>query len=285
MGKSDVVDGKKRCSKCQEMKPTECFFKSNTTKSGLDSWCKECKAKHNRKYKGNPPRKPIVDGKKHCSKCDQWRSLEFFAKDRSAATGYSYWCKYCTGTKNPNTPGRPSLKPIIDGKKQCTRCNEWKPIEEFEKHKKSNQGRSGRCKDCATKRTTQWVGGTIENYLTRLVKSNRSNRKFRTEKRNKRGKRPADFWTESCIAFEFLMELWKEQNGRCAITGIEMTHLAGEGRTQTNVSIDRIDSSIGYVEGNIQLVCKIVNVMKSELSLADLKLWCKRILTGLPEPD
>lgn len=46
----------------------------------------------------------------------------------------------------------------------------------------------------------------------------------------------------------------------------------------TNVSIDRIDSSIGYKEDNIQLVCHIVNLMKHDLSIEELKTWCKRII-------
>ena len=59
-----------------------------------------------------------------------------------------------------------------------------------------------------------------------------------------------------------------------------MTNLAGSGRINTNISIDRIDSSVGYVRGNVQFVCDIVNRMKSDLSQEELYEWCGLILKG-----
>lgn len=57
-----------------------------------------------------------------------------------------------------------------------------------------------------------------------------------------------------------------------------MTYIAGSGRVNTNISIDRIDSKRGYVRGNVQFVCDVVNRMKQDLPQADLRLWCGRIL-------
>jgi len=57
-----------------------------------------------------------------------------------------------------------------------------------------------------------------------------------------------------------------------------MTYKAGSGRVNTNISIDRIDSSIGYVRGNVQFVCDVVNRMKQDLPQKELLMWCKRIL-------
>ena len=45
-----------------------------------------------------------------------------------------------------------------------------------------------------------------------------------------------------------------------------------------NISIDRIDSSKGYIKGNIQLVCGIVNVMKSDSSEDEFLQLCKKIV-------
>jgi len=33
-----------------------------------------------------------------------------------------------------------------------------------------------------------------------------------------------------------------------------------------NVSVDRVNSKIGYVEGNVQLICARINEMKSDMS-------------------
>jgi len=57
-----------------------------------------------------------------------------------------------------------------------------------------------------------------------------------------------------------------------------MTYVAGSGRITTNISLDRIDSSVGYVRGNVQFVCNVVNRIKQELLQEELLQWCKRIL-------
>ena len=63
-----------------------------------------------------------------------------------------------------------------------------------------------------------------------------------------------------------------------------MTHVTDDGpksrsRRQTNASVDRIDSNRGYVEDNVQLVCKAVNLMKNELTMDELDYWCCCILS------
>ena len=57
-----------------------------------------------------------------------------------------------------------------------------------------------------------------------------------------------------------------------------MTHQANG--TQTNISIDRIDSTKGYIEGNIRLVCAAVNFMKHRMNDEELVWWCKEIVKG-----
>jgi len=62
------------------------------------------------------------------------------------------------------------------------------------------------------------------------------------------------------ITINDLIDLWDKQNGRCAITNLIMEHKPNKLKT---VSVDRIDSNIGYTAGNIQLVCKFINLGKS----------------------
>lgn len=57
-----------------------------------------------------------------------------------------------------------------------------------------------------------------------------------------------------------------------------MTYELNNGRVNTNVSIDRIDSTKGYLKTNVQLVCMVVNQMKSDLSLNELISICKQII-------
>lgn len=79
------------------------------------------------------------------------------------------------------------------------------------------------------------------------------------------------------LDIDYVLGIYDAQKGRCALSGVEMTHIAGHGRVPTNISIDRIDSSKGYVKGNIQLVCCAVNVAKSNWPQQDFIEMCKRV--------
>jgi len=71
------------------------------------------------------------------------------------------------------------------------------------------------------------------------------------------------------IDLPYLKTLWEEQDGRCAISGIKMA-LPPSGRAWERLgndpykpSLDRIDSSKGYFKGNVQFVCNMANLCKS----------------------
>jgi hypothetical protein len=84
--------------------------------------------------------------------------------------------------------------------------------------------------------------------------------------------------TEYEITVDQLAELWELQDGRCAISGVVLTHHNdGTGIKDFNASIDRIDSTLGYVPGNVQLVAYRANVLKQSLSADMLYWWVKTI--------
>lgn len=63
---------------------------------------------------------------------------------------------------------------------------------------------------------------------------------------------------------EDILKLYKDQEGRCALTGWPIGW-AERGLAST-VSIDRIDSSEGYLLDNVQLLHKDVNMAKQQYS-------------------
>ncbi len=65
------------------------------------------------------------------------------------------------------------------------------------------------------------------------------------------------------IDYDYLLALYREQGGRCAIMKIPMTH---EFNNLRSISVDRIDSSRGYIPGNVQLVCQFINTAKKDHS-------------------
>ena len=80
------------------------------------------------------------------------------------------------------------------------------------------------------------------------------------------------------LDIDVLCKLYEDQKGLCALSGRPLTFITGKGFVSTNISIDRIDSNIGYIESNIRLVCRHANTMKLTFSDEDLYKWCQDIL-------
>ena len=86
------------------------------------------------------------------------------------------------------------------------------------------------------------------------------------------------------ITVEDLKNLWDDQGGKCAISGLEMTEPPSDrqrkktkDRNPLTGSLDRIDSDKGYVKGNIQWVCTFVNYAKNNFKDKQIKEIFKTI--------
>lgn len=89
---------------------------------------------------------------------------------------------------------------------------------------------------------------------------------------------------EFAITIEQAWEQFLKQNRRCALTGLELSF--GEGpqikqkysKTSTRTaSLDRIDSTKGYIVGNIQWIHKDINIMKNDLDTKTFLYYCSLI--------
>ena len=76
------------------------------------------------------------------------------------------------------------------------------------------------------------------------------------------------------ITKENLKELWDKQNGICPYSGLKMTLEFGY---MNSASLDRIDSSKGYMKNNIQFVVLPINYLKNSYSDLDVKRFLKSI--------
>lgn len=73
--------------------------------------------------------------------------------------------------------------------------------------------------------------------------------------------------------------LFEKQKGRCALTGQPLILLPyHKDRKNNTASIDRIDSAIGYILGNIQWIHKDVNFMKQEFDQSYFVRLCHMIV-------
>lgn len=87
----------KTCSRCRNMRPatTEFFPPSNQAKSGLSSWCRECRRAYDRAYQRPAEKKDPGRTSKQCSKCKAVKPLQEFVRDPRKLDGHESRCKEC----------------------------------------------------------------------------------------------------------------------------------------------------------------------------------------------
>lgn len=154
--------------------------------------------------------------------------------------------------------------------RRCPSCGQEKPLSEYRTRKGAHAARHNRlgrpygsCRPCTSKRAAARRCATPYAYFHCLLEGNFV-RKHRRE----------------ALTPEFLVDLWHRQNGRCAITGLPMTQIHGRGIVQTNASIDRIDPSGGYEPNNVWLVCRAINVGKSNMTLEEYVAFCRAVVNA-----
>lgn len=154
---------------------------------------------------------------------------------------------------------------------RCHVCGKFLPVSEFGKHQAYpyRDGHDARCRKCRTEQATETKKNYAGEYaLLKILQMRFLAARDRAKKKN----------LPFNITKEYLKELWDKQNGKCAISGLDMTFEQCNGRTSTNVSIDQINPNEGYTKGNIQLVCMAINQMKSDLEMEEVYMFCESIL-------
>lgn len=126
------------------------------------------------------------------------------------------------------------------------------------------QGQS-KCWDCRNNEISnrRWKGyGEISMDKFSAIKKSAEKRKISFE-----------------ITIEYIWDLFLIQDRKCALTGEEIYFQKRRSdESDLTASLDRIDSSIGYIEGNVQWVHKKINQIKWDLNIEELVIWCKKII-------
>jgi hypothetical protein len=79
------------------------------------------------------------------------------------------------------------------------------------------------------------------------------------------------------ITLPYLWELFLKQNRLCALTKLPLTFSYRWNDRDGTASLDRIDSSKGYIKGNVQWVHKDINLMKWNLDQSHFIKMCKLV--------
>ena len=169
--------------------------------------------------------------------------------------------------------------------KRCPKCEQVKSSQLFSQCKVRKDGLQCYCKKCHLKDWNRWYQSLSGEKKARYRKvsnacTNRS--KSRSPKAHLNGilvnilKREPDCG----LTMRHLLDLYKRQEGKCSVTGVEMTFIKGEGLTATNASVDRIDNELGHEPGNVTLCCYRVNIMRGPMTLVGLREWCHLVVEG-----
>lgn len=106
------------------------------------------------------------------------------------------------------------------------------------------------------------VSGTLMTYLKRKAKE-----------------RSLEF----TVTAQELWDLFNKQNGKCALSGVDITLTTvinsqhNLDRAKMTASLDRIDNSKSYTIDNVQWIHKVLNHMRRQYSIDEYVKWCKLV--------
>ena len=86
---------------------------------------------------------------------------------------------------------------------------------------------------------------------------------------------------EHTVTIEEAWQIFLGQDRRCTLSGVTLTFCRkfnNEGKDKQTASLDRINSSKGYISGNVQWLHKTVNKMKLNMTDDEFVEWCRRIV-------
>lgn len=144
--------------------------------------------------------------------------------------------------------------------KTCSKCNKTKSLDFFTL-RSDRKYYDTRCKDCVNSYNRKY---RVYNPLHNMFHGS----KLRAKKKG----------IEFSISKEYLESIWPKDN-LCPALKIPLTSEGEKGRrTRFSPSLDRIDNSKGYIEGNIQIISWQANTMKSNATEDQLKSFANWIL-------
>jgi len=134
--------------------------------------------------------------------------------------------------------------------KACTKCGEMKALSKFYSHKLTKDRRSVWCKECHKNNYREYmktasgvytsIKGRITHYKTKPL----------------------------LISREAFVKWYDSTRKQCVYCGIEEHELSSLGNSYNNkahrLTVDCIDNSLGYIEGNLVLACLRCNSIKSD---------------------
>lgn len=148
-------------------------------------------------------------------------------------------------------------------RKRCTHCKVEKPAKDFPKNKGVKHGLGSWCKVCTNLAVTTYLNNRRKDPAFRIWMSSRSG--STSQKR------------EHSLTIEDIRSLMVSV---CPYFGIKLSYqMNSHGKIPFNAAtIDRIDSTKGYIPGNVRIISWGANRLKSNLTDKQLLTLAKNIL-------
>lgn len=129
------------------------------------------------------------------------------------------------------------------------------------------------------KNTCMWVPKAKESFLTAVKRNN-----TRWDKQQNKpvqsdveawAKRKTKHSTKKQLTYEYILSL---VTTTCPLLGVELQYASYTGATPTNyATIDKIDATKGYVEGNVHVVSHRANQIKNNATYSELATVAKNL--------
>ena len=152
--------------------------------------------------------------------------------------------------------------------KICSKCGVTKLINDFN-WKVLNKRLSNECGVCALNRDNERHSSSIHAFVKMLIRNKISDCKRRKKEKY------------TSLNLDSFLKIWEDQyklfGVLCPYSGVQMTFKRGEGRIGTNASIDRFDSSLGYIPGNVVFCTNLTNSMKLDMGFEKFLSQCEII--------
>ena len=194
--------------------------------------------------------------------------------------------KVIKGNYPAYTGKRRALKAVENQTKVCSKCGRELPLNAFNKGN-SLYGRRSFCRECehSIQNSPEYVSRRRKNTLKRrenleyVLKSN----KVDVERRHNN-----DNSLKLCLlraakqrarikGLDFNIDITDiNLPNKCPLLDIPLNSFYGKA-TDNSYSIDRIDSSKGYVKGNVWVTSKRANTLKGNATLEELELLVKNL--------
>lgn len=111
------------------------------------------------------------------------------------------------------------------------------------------------------------------------------------------GEIPGNYWSsiqrrckrlkrEINIDIEYAWNLFLEQKRQCALTKLPLTFHSNwrHNKEKNTASLDRINSNLGYIKGNVQWIHKELQIMKNKYGQEKFISYCRLVAENFTNP-